>query len=465
MLEYIEELVRMFVSCIQSRVLYPAGHAIVKREEDVFYNKLAGLFTKTKEVVIGIIGNEFVFENLPLYKLSQTLGGFIADLKAKGIEKIVFIDGIDREEMTIFINLASQKIDESKGKADFQEQLSSSGVRHILVEKIYVPQKDKEPLIKSKEAEAKEIYDNSLTVIGEITKDFMQNKKLISREKVYSMVSNLVSGILKNKVSLLILTSIKKHDEHTFVHAINVAILVLVEAESLQLDQEILKEIGLSALLHDVGKLEVSGDILKKAGRLTEKEVDEVHLHPIRGAKILARIENMDKMASVVAFEHHIKYDLTGYPTADSKYRYRPTLASMLTAIADYYDACRSHRSYRKGLPPEDIYKDMMEKSGKDFDPDLLKNFFRIIGVYPSGTLVLLDTQEMGMVASTEAADDISRPQVRLICDANRKKFEQQLVVSLMEKDETSGAFKRTIVRSVNPFDPENAWLIPSEYL
>jgi putative nucleotidyltransferase with HDIG domain len=256
------------------------------------------------------------------------------------------------------------------------------------------------------------------------------------------------------------LTSIKKHDEHTFVHALNVAILVLMQAETLGFKRSDLNEIGVAALLHDVGKLTIPERVLKKDGKLSQEEIQLMKDHPVEGAKILIRTEGLTRLASVVAFEHHLRYDLAGYPPRDDQQQ--QTLASMLVNIADYYDACRSHRSYHKGLPPEEIHEDMVSKKGADFDPDLLDHFFSTIGVYPAGTLVLLDTKEVGMVVEAEPVD-AKRPKVRLLCDTQKKTFDCETIVDLREQKEKSKEYKRTIIRSISPFDPENAYLVPPD--
>jgi HD-GYP domain-containing protein (c-di-GMP phosphodiesterase class II) len=458
MIEYIEELLRMLVTCVQFRSLYPAGHAVVKKEEDAFYNKLSGAFSKHKKIVIGIVGSEFVFQNVPLYKLSMSLTPFIQGVKAKGAEKIVFSKNVGRREVEAFVEVLCQKHDDPKKDFEFSRKLKSAGVTNISVDKLYEPQEEEED---RERPGTRSVYDSGLDLIGDIAKDIAKNKRIVNIKKVQEIVSNILNDILTNKASLLILTSIKKHDEHTFVHAVNVAILVLVQAEGLGLDKGLLNELGIASLLHDVGKLVIPEEILKKPGKLNDEELKVMRRHPLEGAKILAKTEGLNRMASVIAFEHHLRYDLTGYPSRDSDSP--QTLGSMLTNIADYYDACRSHRHYRKGMPPEEIYEDMISKAGKDFDKDLLNNFFLTVGVYPAGTLVLLDTDEVGMVTQQDRAD-IKRPYIRLLTDENRKRIEKPSELSLRDRDEESGKYKKSIVRSISPFDPENIQLIPEEF-
>ncbi|MCJ7646125.1 HD domain-containing protein, partial [bacterium] len=218
-------------------------------------------------------------------------------------------------------------------------------------------------------------------------------------------------------------------------------------------------DLGIAALLHDVGKIKVPEEILRKPGKLTPEEFELIKKHPADGAKILMKTTGTSKMAYVVTFEHHIKYDLTGYPVV-SRAKRGLNLGSMLVRIADTYDAMRSNRSYARETPPEKTIKEMEEASGKEFEPVLLRKFIRLIGVYPPGTFVRLDANEIGFVFQTNPSDPY-RPRVRIIIDSNGSKIENPQEVELEEKIPETGNFRRSIKESV---DPEQFGLLPEEY-
>jgi len=170
------------------------------------------------------------------------------------------------------------------------------------------------------------------------------------------------------------LSPVKTHSEHTYTHAINVSILAMALAESLGLKEESVQAIGIAALLHDVGKLLIPKEILHKPGALSAEEFGKIMQHPLYGAAYLARVEGLTPLAVLVALEHHRKYDTSGYPVLRGGGR-RQHAASQIIAIADFYDALRSHRPYRRSLNTSEVLGIMQKESGSGFNPGLLQRF------------------------------------------------------------------------------------------
>jgi HD-GYP domain-containing protein (c-di-GMP phosphodiesterase class II) len=173
---------------------------------------------------------------------------------------------------------------------------------------------------------------------------------------------------------------VKSHSEYTYTHAANVAVLSMFQAESLGINDEMLHEIGIAALLHDVGKLFLSKDILNKKGKLTDEEFQEVTRHAETGAKYLAGIDGLTRLAPIVAFEHHMRYDGTGYPKLAGRSK-RQHIVSQIIQISDFFDALRSKRPYKKDWEINDIIALMMENSGKEFNGVLVINFSKMLHV------------------------------------------------------------------------------------
>src|SRR6185503_6543701 len=161
--------------------------------------------------------------------------------------------------------------------------------------------------------------------------------------------------------------------EYTFVHIINVGILSMSLGEALGFDARMTHDLGVAALLHDVGKMAVPLEVLNKAGRFTEEEYRAMQVHPVEGARILMRTRDVPELAVLVAYEHHVRYDGAGYPKVPAGWKLN--LASRICQIADVYDALRTDRPYRAGMPPEKILKIMKGDAGTYFDPDLLNVF------------------------------------------------------------------------------------------
>ncbi|MEN6312203.1 MAG: HD domain-containing phosphohydrolase, partial [Acidobacteriota bacterium] len=184
-----------------------------------------------------------------------------------------------------------------------------------------------------------------------------------------------------------------------------------------------------AALYHDVGKLYVSQKVIQKKKALSEKEFGQIRNHPLLGAKILEGYkDSLGILPMVVAYEHHLRYDLTGYPKG--AYPRKPHLASLMIAICDVYDALALRRSYKKDYPPDKIHEVMMLDKGKTFDPVLLDKFFQFTGVWPVGTLVSLDDGRTGVVRQVHE-QDIFRPAVQIIAPANEGEM-----IDLLERND-----------------------------
>jgi len=192
-------------------------------------------------------------------------------------------------------------------------------------------------------------------------------------------------------------------------------------------------------------------NILNKQGELNEQEWEEIKKHPMLGVKTLLSKRSLDRFstrAMVVSFEHHLKLDLSGYPQVSFKKDLN--LFTRIVTIADVYDSMTSGRVYaRTPLTPDEALRKMLEKEGKSFDPVLLKVFINMLGIYPAGSVVLLDTGEVGVVMKANPAE-LSRPEVAIIADKTGKRDKIE-TVDLTKIDERTGKHKRTILKTIDP--------------
>ncbi|HMA53681.1 MAG TPA: HD domain-containing phosphohydrolase, partial [Acidobacteriota bacterium] len=230
-----------------------------------------------------------------------------------------------------------------------------------------------------------------------------------------------ILGIMEDFVGrhqeLLNLVSVKRRDLVTFVHLLNVTLLSMFFASKLSFAKDDVLDLGIAALYHDVGKLYISLKVIQKESQLSEGEFLQVRNHPLLGARILEGYKDaLGILPIVVCYEHHLRYDMTGYPR--SPYSRRPHAASMMVSICDVYDALALKRSYKKDYPPEKIHELMMLERGKIFDPQLLDKFFQFMGVWPSGTLVALSDGRVGVVRAVNEVD-IDRPSVQILAPEN----------------------------------------------
>jgi putative nucleotidyltransferase with HDIG domain len=244
------------------------------------------------------------------------------------------------------------------------------------------------------------------------------------------MIDGLAQAVAQNRTALLALTTLKNYDNYTFTHMVNVSILTMGQARGLGIDGPLLREFGLAALMHDIGKVRTPLEILNKPDKLTDDEFTIIKRHPFDGAQILRKTPDIPTLVPVVAFEHHLRLDGSGYPHGVS----RPSLnvGTMLCSIADVYDAMRSQRRYQQAFPTDRILEVLKRSDGKQFDQNLVRRFVQLIGIYPAGNLVRLNTGEVAVVLKVNAPDPY-RPQVRVLIDREGKRLELPYELNLWE--------------------------------
>ncbi len=451
------DFIKELVGAIQKRGLYGERHDLTKAAMAELYVKLREALSLMPEITIGVIGNEIAFDKEPFYEDSKNISGLIGRFQKMKIEKISFLNAVEKSELASFVEIIAEPADGITKSVSLTEVFGSKGIVNIVIGVIGEGDKTAEETHTENIYEA--VKDNFRDGIDYLkrTMDDISNNRSIDIRAARFFVNKLVGNLLKNKNLLLILTTLKKRDDLTFVHCMNVSILTLAQAETLGIDQSLLPDIGVAGLLHDTGKLAVEASILKKGGKLDSDEIEKMHSHSIDGAKILLETSGLSTMAAISAFEHHVRYDMQGYPT--KLFGKKINLASMMIAIADVYDAIRNKRHYHVARAPEEVYDEMIKLSGTHFHPGLLEMFFKTVGVYPPGTLVELDTSETGIVIK-ESFVDIIRPQVEILYNRQGRKELAPYIVNLLEKG-TGSAYKRTIIRSVAISDEHQ---IPANY-
>jgi HD-GYP domain-containing protein (c-di-GMP phosphodiesterase class II) len=304
---------------------------------------------------------------------------------------------------------------------------------------------------KSKEV-AKKTYSQSVAV----TKDLMTSVRMgrsPNIKKIKRVVQGIVDQILNEETSLIGLTTIRDYDEYTFTHSVNVCIFSVALGKRLGFNKLQLYDLGMAALFHDIGKSRVPSEIINKSGGLDEDEWRMIAAHPWMGALALFQLRGQQELpyrAMVVAHEHHMKLDMTGYPRP-----IRPRSLSMfskIVAVADGFDAATSRRSYQTTpLNPAQVMQEMRDNPRRGMDPVVVKAFINLTGIYPVGTLVVLDTFELGIVHAVNSIPEmLSRPIVRVISDAQGNLQHPGTLVDLAQQRE-DGMYLRTIIKTENP--------------
>jgi HD-GYP domain-containing protein (c-di-GMP phosphodiesterase class II) len=359
---------------IQSAQIYPEYHNRFHAPLTRLHARILRITAVEGTLHIGVIGDHFVIgESIYLETNKFFPKKLLRELRERGIEKISFKGGLTYGELKQFILfLASGKETSPNRKwenisygilATFDGSSSSSG-----------------PLTHS--LPKSHILSGATSVVKDILTTINRGSGGVSIQEGRDIVANVMKGLHQDDFLISRLTRLQDHDDYTVTHSLNVCSMVLAQAMRIGIQESGIREIGLSALLHDVGKIQIPREVLHKPGKLDATEFAQVAGHSVAGANILRKIDCGSELPMIVCFEHHIKYNYGGYPKVT--YRIPLNIASCMTQIADVYDALRTNRPYRKSLSLESSITIMREGRGTEFEPVLFDNFMEIIALAES---------------------------------------------------------------------------------
>lgn len=260
-------------------------------------------------------------------------------------------------------------------------------------------------------------------------------------EKINKIISHIIDDLLETQDILVSFSELRAIDDYTFGHCVNVSILALVTAASLGYDKENLAELGVGAILHDIGKAEIEFDILNKPTHLTTSEYETIKKHTSYGYDILNKIKNVSYDSKIIALSHHERYDGNGYPhnlKGEDIHEF-----ARIVAVADVFDALTNDRVYRKRMSTDEALDYITSMSGSQFDGKIVEKFVENIARYPVGKGIILNTGFKGYVVSNKK-DNISRPIVRILYNNLGERLQVPYIIDLSETDDSVNIVETT---------------------
>ena len=359
--------------------------------------------------------------------LLPVVHSLLGEFERRGIGGMRFQHGVHAPEIERFFQLFMGAEDAALA-GQLPDAMAEARIEHILI--VPASELDADDLAreladhkeKTERGRAKRVFWRAVLGTKNIVLRARQTGRLDLRQ-AKRLVQPVVDNIMKHEYSLIGLTAVKEHDEYTYAHCVNVSVMSVGMGQALGLSRQVLADLGVAGLLHDVGKLAVPGDVLRKPSRLTQDEWDQMQRHPLEGVKMTMRLPGLSALTldtMRVCLEHHMNFDRTGYP--DVAHEWGQATLSRIVAVGDCFDAITAHRTYHKR--PRSAFEALQYLLGPtrvSFDPAVLWALVRTVGLYPAGSVLHTSTGHLALALSPNP-DDPRRPFCRILMEPDGTK-------------------------------------------
>ena len=446
-----------FYGAMRNLRMYPFENAVVQQSLQELSQITNDLLSRERECEFRVAG-EFIFVNSTRLRLDldnySSFSALLAQFRQNGIGTMRALRAPAIRDWSVLLGFlmnphGADTVDRFEG---LLRRLTDTGVTAFELSALVESDSDESgQKVESKE-KAKRTYAKSVSATKEIINSVRMGQSA-NIKKIKRVVQGIVDQILSDETSIVGLTTIRDYDDYTFTHSVNVCIFSIALGRRLALTRLQLYDLGMAALLHDIGKSRVPADVINKADVLTDDEWKMIAAHPWLGVLALFSVRDQQEFpyrSMLVAFQHHMKRDLTGYPR--SLRTKELMFYSRIVAVADGFDAATSRRSYQTTpMAPSAVLQEMRDNARRGMDPVIVKAFINLLGIYPVGTFVVLDTFELAIVhAANPDLEMLSRPLVRIVSDELGNVQYPGTVVDLTERDEAAN-YRRTIIKTADP--------------
>ena len=360
----LERLIVHIAAAINVRALYAGAHPRVAQAVQSIVDDLTAALAGREAVTLFIVGDDLIADDRPLRRSGIYQQNFVQALRRRRVERLTLVRGLDAAQCLQLVSVMA-----AGGTPGSTANVIVGGVELAVADGAAGGEESRPagPISAQQIAEGQEAFGR-----------FRTDRKG-SLHKMEEVVWSLMETLARSAHDVIPLAPLKSHDEYTFVHSVNVSLLVLAQARSFGIQGPMLHALGLAALCHDVGKLSVPLDVLNRPGKLEGEDWKVMQSHAEVGAWQLAALDEAPPLSVVVAYEHHLRYD--GQPTYPLLRRpRRPALAAQLTALADTFDAVSTLRPYQAPKTRPVALEILRSRAGTFLDPLLVGNFHRLAG-------------------------------------------------------------------------------------
>ena len=415
-----QRLASIFSGLIRNIALYPPGNPALLRPLNELHAMIAACLKTSSSVRIGL-ADEILFIEEHLFVTAPQQIEELANLFAsRRIDAVIIMQGVKSDEIFQLVKLLADK---TLSTADLISRLEEFEITHIMV----ITLEDTEERLLH---EAGNAYQSALHSIRSAFVD-IEEHRIPSSERLLAATRQFSDIAAQDPQVVACLSLIKDYDNYTFNHSVNVGVISLSLAAHMKFDRHIVEEAGMAGFLHDIGKTKVPKAIINKPGKLSSLEFDEIKKHPEDGVKIINKMAGLSLRISEAVLGHHLRYNRKGYP----EWARDTELSNLceLVAIADCFDACTTLRVYQLPLPPAAAIMRMKELSGEFLNPEMVNAFAVMMGKYPPGTVVRLDTNEIVLVWQGNMGNP-ETPKIRVIFDRHGKRVIKPVTEKLEER-------------------------------
>jgi len=411
----------LLAASIKSVMLYPLAHPSVGLPLQELTGLLTEMLQERHEIHLGVVEGTFFLGNRLIVAPGPAVAELAERLTKKNIEALTVYQGVTKEDLFGFSSLLARRDTDAQR---LPEELNKKGICSI---RLGIDQTVSDDSADDAELTPSRTYFQAINAVRDTMRE-VESGRIPPGEWINSVVDNMVSITMKDPTTLLGLAMIKDYDNYTFSHSVNVGILALTLGSYLGLDPAALRDLNTAGLLHDIGKTKVDKAILNNPGKLSAEEFDQMKKHAEAGAEIVREMKDISPQVADAVLGHHIKFNRTGYPEWASAREF--SHFAELVAVADCYDAITTLRSYNVPTLPKAAMDIMHQLAGTSLNGELVKQFEKMMGEYPVGTLVRLDTNEIALVVKPHPMESVA-PGVKIILDAQGEQLALPRLVSL----------------------------------